>query len=62
PHGAAAQGDNGKGAMTRPFHETEPPPIPGRFSVTLIRELAPAFKPYRQVDGVADFIDRLQVA
>ncbi|MFE4337031.1 hypothetical protein ACFRQM_49280 [Streptomyces sp. NPDC056831] len=30
--------------------------------VTLIRELAPGFKPYRQVDGVADFIERLQVA
>ncbi|MBO0918734.1 helix-turn-helix transcriptional regulator [Streptomyces laculatispora] len=28
--------------------------------VTLVRELAPAFKPYRQVEGVADFIDRLR--
>ncbi|MFF1847008.1 hypothetical protein ACFVW5_20930 [Streptomyces sp. NPDC058232] len=30
--------------------------------VTLIRELAPAFKPYHRVDGVADFIERLRVA
>ncbi|MED7952063.1 hypothetical protein [Streptomyces sp. BE303] len=30
--------------------------------VTLIRELAPAFKPYRQVDGVADLIERVRAA
>ncbi|WP_354644743.1 XRE family transcriptional regulator [Kitasatospora camelliae] len=30
--------------------------------VTLIRELAPAFKPYRQVDGVTDVMDRLKAA
>ncbi|MFJ8430788.1 hypothetical protein ACIQ9P_05765 [Kitasatospora sp. NPDC094019] len=29
--------------------------------VTLVRELAPAFKPYHQVDGVADLMDRLGV-
>ncbi|MFJ7247197.1 helix-turn-helix transcriptional regulator [Kitasatospora sp. NPDC098652] len=28
--------------------------------VTLVRELAPAFKPYRQIDGVADLMDRLK--
>ncbi|MFF3129119.1 hypothetical protein ACFVRD_44450 [Streptomyces sp. NPDC057908] len=30
--------------------------------VTLARELVPAFKPDRQVDGVADFIERLRAA
>ncbi|SDT06295.1 DNA-binding transcriptional regulator, XRE-family HTH domain [Streptomyces sp. TLI_053] len=30
--------------------------------VTLVRELAPAFKPYCQVDGVADLMDRLRVS
>ncbi|MFD4949118.1 hypothetical protein ACFVYE_33030 [Streptomyces sp. NPDC058239] len=30
--------------------------------VTLVRELAPAFKPYRQVDGVADFTERRRAA
>ncbi|WP_260255639.1 hypothetical protein [Streptomyces sp. 840.1] len=28
--------------------------------VTLVRELVPAFEPYRQVEGVADFLDRLR--
>ncbi|WP_395296771.1 XRE family transcriptional regulator [Kitasatospora hibisci] len=28
--------------------------------ITLVRELAPAFKPYRQIDGVADLMDRLR--
>lgn len=30
--------------------------------VTLVRELAPAFKPYRQVDGVPEFLERLRTA
>ncbi|MFD0404382.1 hypothetical protein [Kitasatospora sp. NPDC127116] len=30
--------------------------------VSLVRELAPAFKPYRQVDGVADLIERARAA
>ncbi|MFG2907646.1 helix-turn-helix transcriptional regulator [Kitasatospora sp. NPDC048286] len=30
--------------------------------VTLVRELVPAFKPYRQVDGVADLIERVRAA
>ncbi|MFE2291314.1 helix-turn-helix transcriptional regulator [Streptomyces sp. NPDC059452] len=30
--------------------------------VTLVRELAPAFQHYREVDGVADLMDRLRVA
>nr|WSX20189.1 helix-turn-helix domain-containing protein [Streptomyces tubercidicus] len=30
--------------------------------VTLVRELAPAFKPYQQVDGVPEFLERLRTA
>ncbi|MCX4791169.1 MULTISPECIES: hypothetical protein [unclassified Streptomyces] len=30
--------------------------------VTLVRGLATAFKPYRQMDGAADFIGRLRAA
>ncbi|MFG2845832.1 helix-turn-helix transcriptional regulator [Kitasatospora sp. NPDC048296] len=30
--------------------------------VTLVRELSPAFKPYRQVDGVPEFLERLQAS
>ncbi|MFJ2116295.1 MULTISPECIES: helix-turn-helix transcriptional regulator [unclassified Streptomyces] len=30
--------------------------------VTLVRDLAPAFKPYRQVDGVPEFLERLKAA
>ncbi|MFJ9440553.1 helix-turn-helix transcriptional regulator [Kitasatospora sp. NPDC101235] len=30
--------------------------------VTLVRELAPAFKPYRQVDGVPEFLERLRAS
>ncbi|MFI5619595.1 hypothetical protein [Streptomyces sp. NPDC051567] len=30
--------------------------------VTLVRELAPAFTPYRQVDGVPEFLERLRPA
>ncbi|MFE7524389.1 helix-turn-helix transcriptional regulator [Kitasatospora sp. NPDC057542] len=29
--------------------------------VALVRDLAPAFKPYRQVDGVQEFLERLKV-
>ncbi|MFI9272621.1 hypothetical protein ACIGXM_18105 [Kitasatospora sp. NPDC052896] len=28
--------------------------------VTLVRDLAPAFKPYRQVDGVPELLERLR--
>ncbi|MET8627532.1 helix-turn-helix transcriptional regulator [Kitasatospora sp. NPDC004669] len=30
--------------------------------VALVRELAPAFKPYRQVDGVPEFLERLKAS
>lgn len=30
--------------------------------ITLVRELAPAFKPYRQVDGVPEFLERLKAS
>ncbi|MFE2409030.1 helix-turn-helix transcriptional regulator [Kitasatospora sp. NPDC059408] len=30
--------------------------------VALVRELAPAFRPYRRVDGVAEFVDRVRAA
>ncbi|WP_201300640.1 hypothetical protein [Streptomyces sp. HF10] len=30
--------------------------------VTLVRELAPAFEPYRRVDGVPEFLERLRAS